>query len=116
MTQEEEDALANVSAYDEITPKGRKPGKPAEQGWLDYINQKLSPMLETMGAAGTGATRAAGPLNALLDPILDPVGGALQPLLGRPALTGDENRARRENREKEHPLATEVGRGLGSVA
>lgn len=109
----DDDPLA-FNSFEAISPK-KKPGKPAEQSWPAYMSEKLAPIIEGIGAGASSATRALGPLKGPLDAVMDPVAGAMQPLLGRPSLTGDENRARREKREQENPNAAEAGYKIGNT-
>ena len=93
--------------YDAIAPPKPK-GKPADQGWGEYINKQLAPVMEGMGAGLTGAQRAFGPLKG--SPLDTAANWAASQIRG---VTPEENKARVEAREQANPKAAEAGYRLG---
>ena len=94
----------------ERNAKLKQPG----ESWPEYINKKLSPVWEGIGAGASSATRALGPLKGPLDTAMHKAAAESRTLFGIPT-TPEENRARVEGREKANPNASEAGYKIGNM-
>src|SRR4051812_25158978 len=93
--------------------------KQPDESWFEYMNKKLAPISEGIGAAAGGATRAFGPLKQGMDPTGDWLASQMSRLTstsGEPTITPLQNKERREAREAANPRATRAGEGGMAVA
>ena len=95
--------------------------KPADQGWIEYLNSKAKPIVEAINAGAIQGSRSYGPLKEPIDTALDYlVSRSIGPNFTKTGFDIKEPmesvKARREKLTKEHPQAAEVGYRLHNLA